>query len=201
MLGHTGFFDVDDRLARLSWLGDQLEGFDRAVDFKMFRADLASAPGYGNCAQGGRPPCDPVMMFKILAIPAVNTVSDERAAFLNNDRVSLMRFRGLGLSGRVPDARTIWFFGEKLTRADVIQTLFDRFEATLPASAEIAVSGGISHASLIAAQKQRNPDEERKALKEGRVGLDHLADALTQEQQQGQTLPVVTETLSHRPLE
>lgn len=33
MRGQTGFFDVDDRLKRLSELGDQLEAFRAAVDF------------------------------------------------------------------------------------------------------------------------------------------------------------------------
>jgi hypothetical protein len=33
--------DVDDRLERLSDLGDPLEAFRAAVDFEMFRPDLA----------------------------------------------------------------------------------------------------------------------------------------------------------------
>lgn len=168
-MGHPGFFDVDDRLARLSGLGDQLEGFGLAVDFEMFRTDLVSALGYGDGAQGGRPPFDPVMMFKVLVIQAANNLSDERAEFLINDRLSFMRFLGLGLSDRVPDARTIWLFREKLARAGVIQILFDRFDAVLRASGYIAMSGQIIDASLIAAPKQRNTDDERKALKEGRV--------------------------------
>jgi hypothetical protein len=40
MRGEPGFFDVDERLKRLSGLGDHLEGFAAAVDFEMFRADL-----------------------------------------------------------------------------------------------------------------------------------------------------------------
>ena len=45
-------------------------------------------------------------MFKILVIQATNNLSDERAEFLINDRLSFMRFLGLGLEDRVPDART-----------------------------------------------------------------------------------------------
>jgi len=41
------------------------------------------------------------MMFKILVIQAVNNLSDERAEFLI---LPFMRFLGLGLSDRVPDA-------------------------------------------------------------------------------------------------
>jgi Transposase domain (DUF772) len=43
----------------------------------------------------------PEMMFKILVIQTTNNLSDERI----NDRLSFMRFLGLGLSDRVPDAR------------------------------------------------------------------------------------------------
>ena len=156
MAGFPGLFDVDERLQRLSDLGDQLLGFAGAVDFEIFRADLEKALGYSDGAQGGRPPFDPVLMFKILVIQAANNLSDERAEFLINDRLSFMRFLGLGLSDRVPDARTIWLFREKLTRARAIKTLFDRFDASLRAAGYIAMSGQIVDASLISAPKQRN---------------------------------------------
>jgi IS5 family transposase len=164
-----GFFDVDDRLKRLSDLGDQLEAFGAAVDFEIFRADLTAALAYCDGAQGGRPPFDAVMVFKILVIQATNNLSDERAEFLINDRLSFMRFLGLSLSDRVPDARTIWLFREKLTKAGAIRTLFERFDGALRAKGYIAMSGQIVDASLIAAPKQRNTDEEKKAIKEGRI--------------------------------
>ena len=169
MRGEPGFFDFDDRLKRLSDLGDQLEAFQSAVDFEIFRADLLAALNYADGSQGGRPPFDPVLMFKILVIQAANNLSDERAEFLINDRLSFMRFLGLSLSDRVPDARTIWLFREKLTRIGAIKSLFDRFDATLRASGYIAMSGQIVDASLIAAPKQRNTQEEKQAIKDGRV--------------------------------
>jgi transposase, IS5 family len=82
MRGQPGFFDVDERLKRLSDLGDHLEAFQSAVDFEMFRVDLVAALGYSDGAQGGRPPFDPVMMFKILVIAAMDNLSDERTEFL-----------------------------------------------------------------------------------------------------------------------
>jgi len=160
---------VDDRLKRLSDLGDQLEAFRAAVDFEIFRADLVKALAYSDGAQGGRPPFDPIMMFKILVIQSANNLSDERTEFLINDRLSFMRFLGLSLSDRVPDARTIWLFRERLTKAGAIRRLFDRFDAVLRASGYIAMSGQIVDASLIAAPKQRNTEDEKKAIKEGRI--------------------------------
>ncbi len=102
-------------------------------------------------------------------IQAANTLSDERTEFLINDRLSFMRFLGLSLSDRVPDARTIWLFREKLTRAEAIKPLFDRFDAALREAGYVAMGGQIVDASLIAAPKQRNTEEEKKAVKEGRI--------------------------------
>jgi len=108
MRRQAGFFDVDDRLKRLSDLGDQLEAFEAAVDFEAFRPELNAALAYSDGTQGGRPPFDPVMMFKILVIQTTNNLSDERAEFLINDRLSFMRFLGFGLSDRegAPDAES-----------------------------------------------------------------------------------------------
>ncbi len=91
MRDHPGLFDVD----RLSDLGDQLLAFAAAVDFEIFRAELTRALAYSNGSQGGRPPFDPVTMFKVLVIQAANNLSDERTEFLINDRLSFMRFLGL----------------------------------------------------------------------------------------------------------
>ena len=68
MARQPGLFDVDDRLRRLSDIGDQLEAFSAVVDCEMFRPELDVALNYSDGARGGRPPFDPVMMFKILAI-------------------------------------------------------------------------------------------------------------------------------------
>jgi transposase, IS5 family len=175
MIGAPGFFDFDDRLKRLSDLGDHLEAFRSAVDFEMFRADLVAALAYSDGAQGGRPPFDPVMMFKILVIQAMDNLSDERTEFLINDRMSFMRFLGLSLSNRVPDARTIWLFREKLAKAGAIEPLFERFDAALRASGYIAMSGQIVDASLVAAPRQHNTEAEKQAIRKGRVPEDWKA--------------------------
>ncbi|GLQ63907.1 hypothetical protein GCM10007867_27530 [Gluconobacter cerinus] len=104
----AGVLWCDERLARLSGLGDQLEAFSPTVDFEAFRPDLEKALAYSDRSKGGRPPFDPVLMIKILVIQTLNNLSDERTEYLINDRLSFMRFLGLGLSDRVPDAKTVW---------------------------------------------------------------------------------------------
>ena len=49
MSRHPGFFDMDERLKRLSDLGDQLEAFAAAVDFEMFRPTLDTVLAYAAC--------------------------------------------------------------------------------------------------------------------------------------------------------
>jgi len=180
MSRQPGFFDIDERLKRLSDLGDQLEAFAAAVDFELFRPALDAALAYADGTKGGRPPLDPVMMFKVLVIQAANTLSDERAEYLINDRLSFMRFLNLSLGDRVPDARTIWLFRERLTCATLdgrpaIEALFARFDASLRAAGYIAMSGQIpgssprTDATLVAAPRQRNTAEEKAAIKAGRI--------------------------------
>lgn len=168
-MSQVGFFDVDERLARLSDIGDQLEAYAEVVDFEMFRPDLVKSLNYADGARGGRPPLDPVMMFKILIIQAQNNLSDDRAEFLINDRLSFMRFLGLGLSDRVPDAKTIWAFRERLTQAGAIEGLFTRFDTALREAGYIAMSGQIVDSTLVAAPKQRNTDEEKAVIKAGKT--------------------------------
>jgi transposase len=169
MTGQASFFDVDERLQRLSDLGDQLEAYVATVDFEIFRAPLEAALAYADGVKGGRPAYDAVMMFKILVIQAQNNLSDDRTEFLINDRLSFMRFLGLSLGERVPDAKTIWLFRERLTRAGAIETLFDHFDQAVRAAGYIAMSGQIVDASLIAAPKQRNTDAEKTDIKAGRI--------------------------------
>lgn len=167
-MAQPGFFDFDERLKRLSDIGDQLEAYAGVVDFEIFRADLVKALNYTDGSKGGRPPFDPVLMFKVLVIQAQNNLSDERTEFLINDRLSFMRFLGLGLSDRVPDAKTIWAFRERLTQAGAIDSLFARFEDALREAGYIAMGGQLVDSTLVAAPKQRNSDDEKKAIKAGK---------------------------------
>jgi transposase, IS5 family len=90
-----GFFDVDARLAELSAKGDDLERISGLVDFEMFRAELERAVPRSDGSKGGRPAFDHVLMFKVLLLQAMHTLSDERCEYLIRDRLSFMRFLGL----------------------------------------------------------------------------------------------------------
>lgn len=107
MVGQPGFFDLSDRYAALSAAGDPLERLAAVVDFEVFRGLLIMALRRSDRGKGGRPPFDPEMMFKILVLQTLYSLSDEATEFQIKDRLSFQRFLGLGLDGRVPDATTI----------------------------------------------------------------------------------------------
>ena len=94
----------------MSKTGDPLERLARVVDFEIFRAELDRALGRSERAKGGRPPSDAVLMFKILVLQALYGMSDEQAEYQIQDRLTFMRFLGLGLGDKVPDYSTIWRF-------------------------------------------------------------------------------------------
>jgi IS5 family transposase len=164
-----GFFDIDDRLVELSAKGDDLERVKSLVDFEMFRPALEVAVPRSDRSKGGRPSFDHVLMFKVLILQAMHALSDERAEFLIKDRLSFMRFLGLGLADSVPDANTIWTFREALKKAGAIDALFRRFDEALRSEGFLAMSGQIVDATIVAAPRQRNTIEEKTAIREGRV--------------------------------
>jgi len=85
-----------------------------------------------------------------------------------------MRFLGLTLVDRAPDANSIWNFREALTRALVdgkpaIEVMFKRFDAALTKAGFLAMGGQIIDATVVAAPKQRNTEAEKQAIKEGHI--------------------------------
>lgn len=165
----AGLFDVEERLAGLSKKGDDLERLAAVVDFELFRGELERAVPRADRSKGGRPPFDHVLMFKVLILQTQNNLSDERTEFYLRDRLTWMRFVGLGLGDPVPDANTIWTFREALTKAGAVARLFERFDRELRAAGYLAMSGQLVDATIVSAPKQRNTKAEKQAIKEGRV--------------------------------
>jgi len=170
-----GFFDVDDRLAALSAAGDPLERLASVVDFELFRPVLEKALQRSDGSRGGRPPYDPVMMFKVLVLQALYSLSDDAVEFMIRDRLSFMRFLGLGLGDRVPDAKTIWLYREQLVRAKAMETLFARFDKALHDAGYLAMGGQIIDATVVAAPRQKLSDDEKATMRGGGTPADWSA--------------------------
>jgi transposase, IS5 family len=171
-----GFWSVEDRLRELSAQGDPLEKLLEIVDFELFRPVLDEALGGTDRAKGGRPPFDAMLKFKMLYLQAQHGLSFEATEHLVRDRLSWMRFCGLSLADPVPDANTLWDFREALIAARALDKLFARLDQAIKDAGYLPMSGQIVDASLVAAPRQRNTEEEKAAIKAGRKAAEIWPD-------------------------
>jgi IS5 family transposase len=160
MSGQRSMFGVDERYAALSASVDPLQRLLSVVDFEVFRPILSSALALLEGAKGGPPPYDPVLMFKLLVLQALYSLSDEQAEFQMRDRLSFRRFVGLEFHDPVPDAKTIWLYREQLKRAGEMESLFRRLDAMLTANGYLAMGGQIVEATVAARKQELTEDEE-----------------------------------------
>jgi len=167
MIAQPGFFDAEDRLRALSAAGDPLERLKALVDFELFRADLEAALQRADRSRGGRPPYDAVLMFRILVLQTLYTLSDDQTEYQIRDRLSFMRFVGLSLHDAVPDAKTIWLYREQLTKAGALTRAFERFDAMLRERGYLAMGGQIVDATVIEARRPRLNAEEKATVRSG----------------------------------
>ena len=134
-MGQKGFFDIAQRYAGLDAKNDPLARIDEVVPWEDFRPRLEAAwrkPTEERKSPAGRKPWDAVVMFKAIVLCELYNLSDDQVEYQLRDRLSFMRFLGLGLEDKVPDAKTVWLYREQLAQAGVIETLFEDFDGYFP---------------------------------------------------------------------
>ena len=97
---------------------------DAAIDFEFIRAEVEHL----YCKDNGRPPIDPVRLFKIMILGYLFGVPSERRLMQEIQvNVAYRRFLRMGLTEKVPDASTL--SQNRIRRfngTDVFQRIFDR---------------------------------------------------------------------------
>ena len=174
-MGQFGFFDADNRLDALSAKGDPLETIGSLVPWESFRETIEAevlTPEDAKKSTAGRKPIDAIVMFRMLILQSLYNLSDEQVEYQVCDRMSFTRFLKLGIEDRVPDGTTLWLFREKLAKAGLIETLFERFGQHLEAKGYIARGGQMVDATIVPVPKQRNTREENEAVKTGQTPED-----------------------------
>jgi IS5 family transposase len=167
-----GLFDIDFRMDDLTKNGDPLVRLNECVNWEMFRNELEVIREKERKNNAGRKPFDAVMMFKVLVLQSLYNLSDDAMEYQIRDRLSFMRFLGLTLGDRVPDAKTIWLFREELGKAGLVKRLFKRYDRYLREHGFIARKGQIVDASIVSVPIQRNSREENARIREGEVPED-----------------------------
>jgi IS5 family transposase len=165
----AGFFDFAERQQKLLATRDFLDRVNGIVTWESFRPVLDAALGRRSREKGGRPPYDAVLMFRVLVLQALYNLSDEQTEYQILDRLSFMKFLGLELSDKVPDARTIWLFREQLIEGKAVEKLFAQFDTMLTAHGLSASGGQIVDATFVEAPRQRNGRDDNAQIKKGEV--------------------------------
>lgn len=164
-----GFFDLEERYTKLSKQGDPLEALNTAISWSTFRPILKKLQKRTRKSNAGRKPYDVIVMFKLLVLQSLYNLSDDQVEFQVRDRLSFMRFLGLSLEDRIPDATTLWLFREGLIEHGLIEPLFKQFNHYLDSQGYVARKGQIVDATIVPVPKQRNSREENQAIKSGEV--------------------------------
>jgi IS5 family transposase len=174
-MAQMGFFDLSDRYASLDAKKDPLVEIDAVVPWEEFRPSLERVwrkPDADRKSRAGRKPMDAVLMFKTLVLSALYNLSDDQIEYQVRDRLSFMRFLGLGLGARVPDAKTVWLYRDALAQAGKVEELFGLFDGHLARRGYIARGGQILDASIVPVPRNHNTRDENAAIKRGEVPED-----------------------------
>lgn len=161
------FFGKEIRWEQLEKHGDPLRKLNALIDWEIFRAPISAVFRKEKKSAAGRPPYDRILLFKILILEALYTLSDVQAEYQILDRYSFSRFLGLAEDDRVPDATTIWLFRDALAKAGIIDELFLTFKKILNDAGFLLNKGSIVDATFVDAPRQRNTPEENKTIKSG----------------------------------
>jgi len=136
---------------------DFLQTLDRALDWKPIeRALQAMYP-----ATTGRPPCAPLVLFKMSLLQHCYGLSDPQCEELVGDRLSWRRFVGLGLQDAVPDETTLVNFRKRLRQYGQHENLLGRVNQQLEHQGLILKTCTLVDATLLQAAR-RAPAKEDK---------------------------------------
>lgn len=164
------FFVFEQRLEKISKLGDRHARLCQSVDWNIFTDFLErKIPREQDKPQGGRPPYSHDCMFKILVLQTLYGLSDDEMEFMLNDRLSFQKFVGRLNESNMPDAKTIWAYRESLKTHKLVKPLFRMFRKELQKKSLQYKRGSIIDATFIEVPRQRNSREENAEIKKGDI--------------------------------
>ncbi len=117
---------------------------ERELDWKPMEAALATA--YAPVGRGSAPP---LVCFKMLLLEQWFDLSDAACEATCRDRLSFMRFLGLGLTETVPDESTLSRFRIRLREAGLEDSLFSSVNAQLRLQNVIVRPGVLLDATIV----------------------------------------------------
>lgn len=135
---------------------EALDRLAREVKWYRFEKLLGKLKPEG----AGRPPFDPLLMFKALLLQQWYRLSDAELEEALNDRMSFRRFLGLSLEDASPDHTTLCRFRNRLAEAGLAEKSFAEFERQLERNGLLLKRGTMIDATLVATPFRPGPEHE-----------------------------------------
>jgi IS5 family transposase len=123
-------------------------------------------------SKGGRHSFDQVLMFKILILQRYCNISDDNTEYAILDRLSFMRFLGLGSNERRSTQRRYGHSEIGWPRRALLKSFFRLLVRQLSCGGIIVKTGKMVDASFVEEPIQRNFQVEKEIIKDGEMPED-----------------------------
>ena len=140
-----------------------LNKIDRFVDWRRLENEVVQVY---KSSKRGRPTIPIIYMLKILFIQFLYNLSDPALEDALIDRLSFQRFVGFGFDEEIPNFSTIWRFRERLIKADILDTLFDKIIAMLEERKLVLRKGTLIDATIVHAARKPNKKDKGKSAQQ-----------------------------------
>jgi IS5 family transposase len=151
---------------------ERLERIDGLIDWE----GVVRLIGKVRSGETGRPPYEPLAMFKALLLQQWYGLSDPGLEEALLDRVSFRRFCGLALDAATPDETTLCRFRNALRQAGLGEALFQEVLAQLEAAGFVLKTGTLIDATLVRSSGRTPPSGSTPRGTESRSAHDPDAD-------------------------
>jgi len=150
----------------------RLESIDKVIDWQPIARLVARV----RAGETGRPPYEPLAMFRALLLQQWYGLSDPGLEEALLDRVSFRRFCGLALDAATPDETTLCRFRNALRQAGLGEALFQEVLGQLEAAGLVLKTGTLSDATLVRSSGRTPPSGSTPRGTESRSAHDPDAD-------------------------
>ncbi len=150
----------------------RLESIDKVIDWQPIARLVARV----RSGETGRPPYEPLAMFRALLLQQWYGLSDPGLEEALLDRVSFRRFCGLALDAATPDETTLCRFRNALRQAGLGEALFQEVLGQLEVAGFVLKTGTLIDATLVRSSGRTPPSGSTPRGTESRSAHDPDAD-------------------------
>jgi len=161
-----GLYVLDFRMREIGSNGEPLDRLNELVDWEIFRPTLSRIREKKRKSRASRKPIEVVLMFKILVLQSLYSLSNNVTEHQILGRLFFIGFLGLFIGDSVPNAKTIWLFRKKFKENGLLSCLFFEFDRFLKNNDfELKKERLLDNTSIVSIPRQKNRRKEDGQIK------------------------------------